>query len=258
MVHGVAGHEVECASGGALPRIPGAENEPRDARVRNGRGAHRAGLERHVERCAAEPVVGNRRRRGAQRQDLRMRRRIVGSPIGRFQPSPRIVSSRTTRAPTGTSPSASARAASASARRIHDSSLLTRALPRHEPPRSGQAYAVARRHGSRSAPGSRVRFGNPRPAARSASALHGAWTPSSGTGQVPAARCGCIPGRIEATRLGRGIEDAKLGLGRRNPSRRPTASRHCSRRGRSRAVARRTIARLAASRCRGPWRGKRP
>ena len=38
MVHRVGGNEVECTACGALARIPGPEDEPRDASVRNGRG----------------------------------------------------------------------------------------------------------------------------------------------------------------------------------------------------------------------------
>jgi hypothetical protein len=70
--------QVEDAAGRPLARVPGAEHEPRDARVHQRRGTHRAWLERHVQRCATEAVTGERLAGGAQREDLGVRGRVAG------------------------------------------------------------------------------------------------------------------------------------------------------------------------------------
>ena len=56
--------------------IGGAEVEPADARKRDGRRAHRAGLQRDVEVGAVEPLRPLRRAGLADRQHLGMRRGI--------------------------------------------------------------------------------------------------------------------------------------------------------------------------------------
>ena len=59
-------------------RIPGAIIELRNAGQRERRGAHRAGLERHIEAVAGGQAFAAQPRTGrAQREDLGMRRGIV-------------------------------------------------------------------------------------------------------------------------------------------------------------------------------------
>ena len=64
------------------PLGSGAEVEPADAGERDGRRAHGAGLERHVEVAPGEPLARQRwRRRSRMRQQLGVRGRIGGSRV---------------------------------------------------------------------------------------------------------------------------------------------------------------------------------
>ena len=58
-------------------RLARAEDHARDPRVDHRAHAHLARLDGHVQRRAGQPVVAARRRRVAQRHDLRVRGRIV-------------------------------------------------------------------------------------------------------------------------------------------------------------------------------------
>ena len=84
-------------------RVPRAEHERADPRVHARARAHRARLDGHVERRAGQPVVPHAARGVAQGLDLGVRRRI-GPATGRLCPRPTTSPSRTTTAPTGTSP----------------------------------------------------------------------------------------------------------------------------------------------------------
>jgi len=78
VIHFGGSHEVEGAAGCTLPRIPGTEHEARDARVRHGGCAHRAGLKSHVEGRAAQPVFACTGCGFAQREHLGMSRGVSG------------------------------------------------------------------------------------------------------------------------------------------------------------------------------------
>src|SRR6266851_3103167 len=58
-------------------RIVGGKIEPADPRQADRRGAHRAGLQRHVEIAAGEPLCAEPRGTFAQHQHLGMRGRVV-------------------------------------------------------------------------------------------------------------------------------------------------------------------------------------
>jgi len=58
--------------------VPGAEHNTRDVRCENGARAHDAGLEGHNERRVGEVPITRCGRRGTDRDDLRMRGRILG------------------------------------------------------------------------------------------------------------------------------------------------------------------------------------
>ena len=57
--------EFDAIDDGAAFLVQGAEHKPADAGVTDSAGAHGAGLERHVEREAGEPVVADLLGRGA-------------------------------------------------------------------------------------------------------------------------------------------------------------------------------------------------
>ena len=111
-------HRAACAGLG----IARAKDDPRQARMHDRARAHRARLERDVELAAGKPVVAERARR--RRASAAISACAVGSlaSMGALPPRPMIVPSRTTIAPTGTSPRAPAARASASASPIRPSS----------------------------------------------------------------------------------------------------------------------------------------
>jgi hypothetical protein len=67
------------AAGRAGLRIAGAEDDAGDARVHDRAGAHRAGLQRHVERAVRQPVVAAALAGIAQRHHLGMGGRVVAA-----------------------------------------------------------------------------------------------------------------------------------------------------------------------------------
>ncbi len=74
-------HHVPHRTGRSGLGVPGAEHHPVDPRQDQRPGAHQAGLEGHDQRAAVEPPRPAAPRRGPQRQDLRVRRRVtVGLP----------------------------------------------------------------------------------------------------------------------------------------------------------------------------------
>ena len=81
-------HDAADGSGLGIAR---AVDQPRNARMHDRSGAHRAGLQRDVKLAAAEPVIAQRARGFAQRQNLGVR---VGSlaEITWFQPRPTMLS----------------------------------------------------------------------------------------------------------------------------------------------------------------------
>lgn len=81
MVVPIADQGVEHAAGSAGLGIAGAEDDPRDARMHDGAGAHHARLERHVERGAWKTVVAQAAPGGAQCLDLGVRARIAGRNV---------------------------------------------------------------------------------------------------------------------------------------------------------------------------------
>src|ERR1700677_4564804 len=56
--------QIDDAAAGAGLLIPGAEHHPRYSRVQYGTDAHRAGLESHIQRGPAEPVIAQALRAG--------------------------------------------------------------------------------------------------------------------------------------------------------------------------------------------------
>jgi hypothetical protein len=71
------GKEIEHRSGRAGLGVGRAEHHAREPRMQHGTGAHRAGLERHEQLAAVEPVVAERGGGGAQGVDFGMRTRVV-------------------------------------------------------------------------------------------------------------------------------------------------------------------------------------
>ena len=114
---GMVEHLHDAADGSGLG-VARAEDEPRNARMDDGSGAHGAGLQRDVELAAAEPVVAQRARGLAQGHDLRVGRGVAGGDHLVPAASHDLVRSQTTTAPTGTSPATSAIRASRSASSI--------------------------------------------------------------------------------------------------------------------------------------------
>ena len=114
-------HLHDAADGSGLG-IARTEDQASDARMDDGSGAHRAGLQRDVELAAAEPVVAQRARGLAQGLDLGVRAWDRCAETTWFQPRPTMCPSQTTTAPTGTSPATSASRASRSASSIQRSS----------------------------------------------------------------------------------------------------------------------------------------
>ncbi len=69
--------QVEHGSGRPRLGLGCAENHAVQPRVEHGATAHRAGLQRHIQRAAIEPVVAQLPRCCTQGHDLRMRGRVV-------------------------------------------------------------------------------------------------------------------------------------------------------------------------------------
>jgi hypothetical protein len=69
--------QINHAAAGARLRVPGAEYDPRQASVEHGSHAHGTGLQRRIERRRAQPIVALHLRSGTQRNDFRMRGRVV-------------------------------------------------------------------------------------------------------------------------------------------------------------------------------------
>ena len=95
-----------------------AEVEPPDARERDGRRAHRAGLQRDVEVGVRQPLRSERGAGRADRQHLGVRGRIVQLARAVAGARQHAAVGATTTAPTGTSPRAPAASASARAASI--------------------------------------------------------------------------------------------------------------------------------------------
>ena len=112
---------VDDASRRASARIPRAKHQSPNARMNNSRGTHRARLQRHIERRVGQPIAAECLTAGAQRLDLRVRSWIVRGNRA-LAPSAMISSPRTSTAPTGTSPLASAASANSSARCMNSTS----------------------------------------------------------------------------------------------------------------------------------------
>ena len=91
-------------------------------------GAHRAGLERDVERRARQPPAAERLGRGAQRQHLGVGGRVATVARARCPPRPITSPSRATTAPIGTSPCSSAIRACSIASRISVRRALVRCV----------------------------------------------------------------------------------------------------------------------------------
>src|SRR3546814_13748810 len=72
--------EARAVGDGAALGIVGAVIEARDAGVGDRAGAHRAGLQRHIEVAAVETFVPQPGRGSANRDDFGMRGRIVRFP----------------------------------------------------------------------------------------------------------------------------------------------------------------------------------
>ena len=70
------GEEIDHRSAGAGLGIRRTVDDPRDPRVEDRTGTHRARLDRHVEVAARQPVIAEGAAGVAQRRDLGMRRRI--------------------------------------------------------------------------------------------------------------------------------------------------------------------------------------
>ena len=100
-------------------RLGRAVDQRADPRVHHRADAHQARLDRHIQRRARQPVVAEPRRRGPQRHDLGVRRRIVRADRLIVPGADRPRSPATTTAPTGTSPARPAASASASAMRMN-------------------------------------------------------------------------------------------------------------------------------------------
>ena len=77
MVEGGLGEDVEDAAGGPGLRVGGAEDDLGDSGENDRPGAHRAGLERHVEGGARQAPAAERLGGGADREDLGVGRRIA-------------------------------------------------------------------------------------------------------------------------------------------------------------------------------------
>ena len=71
------GEQVEHRAGGPGLGVACCVHHAGQARVQHGSGAHRTGLECHVQRAAVEPVVAQGLGRSAQRDDLGVRARVV-------------------------------------------------------------------------------------------------------------------------------------------------------------------------------------
>ena len=84
MQHAGIGH-LKLAAGPAETQIARAEDESCDTRRNQRPGAHDARLESAIQCCAFQTIIADGFRRGPQRQDLRMRGRIV--PRDRAVPS---------------------------------------------------------------------------------------------------------------------------------------------------------------------------
>ena len=103
MVEGGLAEDVEDAAGGAGLGVGGAEDDGGDAGEDDRAGAHRAGLERDVERRRRQPPAAERLGGGADREDLGVGGRVAAQlalVAGGGEHSP----SRATTAPIGTSP----------------------------------------------------------------------------------------------------------------------------------------------------------
>ena len=69
--------QINHATAGPCLRVPSTEHDPCQASIQHGAHAHGTRLQRRVERRRAQPIVALHLRAGTQRNDFRMRGRVV-------------------------------------------------------------------------------------------------------------------------------------------------------------------------------------
>jgi hypothetical protein len=131
MVEPLNGKEVDDAAMDAGLGVAGAVDQASNARLQQCAGTHHARLEGHEQLAAGQAVVAQIARSIAQGGNFGVRRRIMVADR-RIEATANDDPSRTTSAPTGTSPRHSAASAREIASRMKNSSFIDHILLQHQ------------------------------------------------------------------------------------------------------------------------------